>query len=173
MNFFSREHRLSHLIRSADPLASAPAPQANIPSRLWLALPLLATAALPLLLAQRPPTPPERVPPPLRVARLLPMPSPAPYRALPSEPKRVTSVTKRQPRQSKKIYSKLKRVTSKLFSASSETKISVKPSERITSSSEGAIKSSVAVAKNDLGEAIVISVRPITPDELRQELQTP
>lgn len=174
MNFFSRERRLSHLIRTADPLGGTEAPATRPrPQVAWLALPV---AALALVCFGLMPSPKNQT-------------TAEKWKNTLGESEITTAQSKSTTGKLKIAFEKPKNVLEKLESTTGKSRRTLKKSasalkkrmrvleksrrapekrERTLEKPENTLKESP-----ESGELIVVAVRPITPDELRQELQTP
>jgi hypothetical protein len=181
MNFFSRERRLSHLIRTADPLGVAEAP-AN-PSRprvAWLVLPVAALALAYFGLI--PNKKAQNTTGKLEITTRKLQKNTRELEITTTKSKSTTGKLKIAFGKSKNTMEKLEIITKKSRRTMKKSESVMKKHkrtlekpqrviekrERIQEKSENALKESP-----EAGELIVVAVRPITPDELRQELQTP
>ncbi len=164
MNFFKREKKLSQLIRAADPVGEAST--TTLPfgtGRGWLLLPVtaMALAGIGVVMAIRP------VVLPVKKVTL------AKY----ATSKKQTGITPRKIEiTQKKSGIALRKTSTALIKIEvtqkkpsvARRKVSIAP-RKIVAAREKSEPLSPSLAS----EIIVVAVRPITPDELKQELQAP
>ena len=164
MNFFKREKKLSQLIRAADPVGEASTTTLPFPTRRgWLLLPVavLALVGIGVVMIIRPVALPVK-----KVALGKYMIS---QKKIDLTPRKIEVTPKKLSTSRRKTSIVIRKTeVSPKKSSVARRKVRIAPRKIVA-----AREKSEPLSQLLTSEIIVVAVRPITPDELKQELQAP